>query len=115
MSIYSNNNGINVSNNNNNNNASSNSSNNNINVREGNLAMILEMIEESAAAGAGRPENVYRKYNVVAKNYNSSNAKMASNIRQAGVNAAKKLNASFTSNNISTKSRKNKTRKNKRS
>ena len=108
MSIYSNNNGI---NNNNKNNASSNI---NTNVREGNLAMILEMIEESAAAGAGRPENVYRKYNVVAKNYNSSNAKMASNIRQAGVNAAKKLNASFTLNNSSNNASKNKTRKNKR-
>ena len=85
--------------------------------------MILEDLAEQAAAGAGRPENIYRKYNVAAKNYDGINALMAQNIRRAGVNAARALNARFdpnAKNNSSTTKnnmnggRRSTTRKNKR-
>ena len=86
------------------------SNNNGNNVRQGNLAMILNDLENQAAAGAGRPENVYHKYNTAAKNYDGMNGQMAQNIRAAGVIAARKLNANFvpkTKNNVVTKTNQN--------
>ena len=86
------------------------SNNNGNNVRQGNLAMILNDLENQGAAGAGRPENVYHKYNTAAKNYDGMNAQMAQNIRAAGVIAARKLNANFvpkTKNNVVTKTNQN--------
>ena len=76
------------------------------------------MLAEQGAAGAGRPENVYRKYNVAARNYNGV---LAQNIRRAGLRAARAVNARFdpnASNTTTTKNgggrRRNTTRKNKR-